>query len=142
MTGVAASDDLVDAIVGHLQRNGLVVEPTGTDTFRVRSAGPGAFAHEPEVRLPGRWVRAWVEEQAASLRKYPDPAAEALSLARLNVLEALTTDHDGRGTNHARVVAFGRGRDGRAELAVEQDPPGPEPLDPGDGPYEWRAERP
>jgi hypothetical protein len=140
---VAASDDPVDAIVSFIERDGFDVERSaGGDTFRVRSSDPRAFAFEPEVRLPGRWLRAYLEDIAADLGNFADPAAEALSLVQINVLEALTTDHDGHGTNYAKVVGFRRGRDGRPEFFVDQDPPDPEPLDPDSGPYEWRAARP
>jgi hypothetical protein len=140
---VAASDDPVDAIVRHLERDGLEVERSaGGDTLLVRSSDPRAFAHEPQVRLPERWFRAYLENLSADLGNVADPAAEALWLMQINVLEALTTDHDGHGTNYAKVVGFRRGRDGRPEFFVDQDPPDPEPLDPDDGPYEWRADRP
>ncbi|HZG91337.1 MAG TPA: hypothetical protein VEZ42_14090 [Pseudonocardia sp.] len=140
---MGAFDDAVGAIVRYLERDGLTVERSGGgDTFVVRSDNPRAFAYEPVVRLPERWLRAYLEDLSTSLGKYADPSAEALSLMQINVLEALTTDHDGHGTNYAMAVGFRRGRDGRPEFFVDQDPPGPEPLDPDSGPYEWRAERP
>jgi hypothetical protein len=139
----APDDDPAEVIAAFLERNGLEVERSpGGDTFVVRSGEPGAFAHEPVVRLPGELLRSYLEQMAGQLRKYADPHAEALWLTKFNILEDLTTDHDGNGMNYAQVVGVRRGRNGRPELFVEQDPPDPEPLDPGSGPYEWRADRP
>jgi hypothetical protein len=138
----ASDDDQAEAIARFLERHGLQVErnPAG-DTFVIRSDDPRAFAHEPVVRLPRALLRTYVENLAGSMRKYADPYAEALSLVKFNVLEELETDHGG-GTNYTLSVELRRGRGGRPEFVVDQDPPDPEPLDPDSGPYEWRAERP
>jgi hypothetical protein len=139
---MAATEDPAEAIARYLERNGLEVERSRTgDTLAIRSSDPRAFAHEPTVRLPGRILQTYLENLGARLRDSADPAAEALSLTQINVLEELTTDHGG-GTNHTRTVGFRRGRDGRPELFVEKDPPEPSPYGTGDDPLEWRAERP
>jgi hypothetical protein len=131
-------DSAREGLLRFLADEGHVFTPLrGGDHYKFISRLGTDYPLHPVLTIPEDLFQEYLEEQARHLNDEPDPFAEALSLAMINVMEELDTDH-GDGLNYTRALGYRRDRSGKVRFFVDQERPKREQVPPSPD-LEWVA---
>lgn len=134
----SSDESLVVAVVAYLEERGFLLTRT-PGGFAVSTPRSMELPLRPVLTISDDLLRGYLDVMSRDIHHEPDAFAEALSLTKIHLVEALSATADPEGINYLRGLGFRRGRRGDVEFFVEHEtpdgaiPPGP-PAD-----LEWRA---